>query len=114
MGELRYEISPEIFQRFPGYVRGVVVAHGVTNGPSPDALVGMLREAEASVRGRLTLEGVADHPGIKSWREAYRSFGAKWTAFRQPRQGMSRMPARRSSSWWPASAAGKGAGTSSP
>ena len=48
-----YSISPEIFARFPGYVRGVVVAHGVKNGPSPAELTQMLREAEASVRDRV-------------------------------------------------------------
>ncbi len=70
MSGLHYEIAPEIFARFPGYVRGVVVAHGVKNGPAPEALVAMLREAEASVRERLSLEGLAERPRIKSWRQA--------------------------------------------
>ena len=63
-------------------MRGVVVAGGVRNHPSPEALVQMLREAEASVRGRLKIEQVAETPRIKSWREAYRSFGAKPSEFR--------------------------------
>ena len=78
---LTYSISNEIFQRFTGYVRGVVVARGVRNHPSPEALVQMLREAEASVRGKLKIEQVAETPRIKSWREAYRSFGAKPSEF---------------------------------
>jgi len=79
---LTYSISAEIFKRFPGYVRGVVTARGVRNHPSPEALVQLLREAEASVRDRLKLEQVAETPCIKSWREAYRSFGAKPSEFR--------------------------------
>ncbi len=70
MGGLHCEIAPEIFERFPGYVRGVVVAYGVCNRPAPGALVAMLRGAEASVRERLSLEELAEHPRIKSWREA--------------------------------------------
>ncbi len=34
---LQYEIAPEIFERFPGYVRGVVVDRGVKDGPAPNA-----------------------------------------------------------------------------
>jgi hypothetical protein len=55
MSEYTYSISPDIFRMYPGYVRGVVIAHGVHNGFSPDGLVEMLRQAEESVRGRLTI-----------------------------------------------------------
>ncbi len=70
MSGLHCEIALEIFERFPGYVRGVVVGHGVSNGPAPHAVVARLREAEASVREQLSLEGLAEHPRIKSWRQA--------------------------------------------
>jgi DNA/RNA-binding domain of Phe-tRNA-synthetase-like protein len=90
MKELYYAISNDIFQRFPGYVRGVVVAHKVNNRPSPGELVQMLREAEESVRARLKIEQLADHPRIKSWREAYRSFGAKPSEFRSSIEAMAR------------------------
>ncbi len=82
MKALSYSISSEIFQQFPGYVRGVVVARQVSNRPSPDDLGGLLREAEESVRARLKIEQLAEHPRIRSWREAYRSFGAKPSEFR--------------------------------
>jgi hypothetical protein len=36
MKALTYSITKEIFQRFPGYVRGVVVAWGVRNRQSPE------------------------------------------------------------------------------
>ena len=83
-------IADEIFQRFPGYVRGVVVAHDVANGPSPPALVEMLRAAGASVRARVKGDAVAEEPRIKSWREAYRAFGAKPAEFRSSIEAMVR------------------------
>ena len=43
-----YSISPEVFARFPGYVRGVVIAYEVTNGASPAELV-----ADAARGGRV-------------------------------------------------------------
>jgi len=94
MEHYNYSISPEIFARFPGYVRGVVIAHGVTNGPSPAELVKMLREAEASVRDRLDPEQIAEVPRIKSWREAYRAFGAKPAEFRSSVEAMVRRALR--------------------
>jgi DNA/RNA-binding domain of Phe-tRNA-synthetase-like protein len=94
MSGLHYEIAPEIFERFPGYVRGVVVAHRVRNGPAPEALVAILREAEASVQERLSLEGLAERPRIKSWREAYRAFGAKPSEFRSSIEALARRALR--------------------
>ena len=49
MAGVNCSIADEVFARFPDYVRGVVVAHEVTNGPTPPALAAELRAAEASV-----------------------------------------------------------------
>jgi DNA/RNA-binding domain of Phe-tRNA-synthetase-like protein len=94
MSEYTYSISPDIFRMYPGYVRGVVIAHGVHNGFSPDGLVEMLRQAEESVRGRLTIETVAVEPRIAAWREAYRKFGAKPGDFRSSVEAMVRRALR--------------------
>ena len=90
MPPYRYSVSDEVFSRFPGYVRGVVVVHEVTNGPSPPQLVDLLREAEESVRSRLSLEQVAEEPRIKAWRDAYRAFGAKPSEYRSSVEAMAR------------------------
>ncbi|MEZ0395784.1 MAG: phenylalanine--tRNA ligase beta subunit-related protein [Anaerolineales bacterium] len=90
MAEHFYSISPEIFHMYPGYVRGVVIACGVHNGPSPEALIGLLRQAEASLRERLRLETIAEEPRIAAWREAYRRFGAKPSEFRCSVEAMAR------------------------
>jgi DNA/RNA-binding domain of Phe-tRNA-synthetase-like protein len=85
-----FRIADEIFQRFPGYVRGVVIAHELANGPSPQALLDLLREAEASVRARVKPDAVAEEPRINCWREAYRAFGAKPAEFRSSIEAMAR------------------------
>lgn len=90
MRQLFYTISDEIFRQFPGYVRGVVLAHGVKNEVSSLELVALLREAEESLRARLDLETLNDHPRIKPWREAYRAFGAKPSEFRSSIEAMTR------------------------
>ncbi len=90
MKDLYFTIDEEIFRRFPGYLRGVVVAEGVHNGSSPDELVGLLREAEASLRTSLSIDGLSDDPRFKAWREAYRSFGAKPSEFRSSIEALAR------------------------
>jgi len=95
--EVYYTVSEEVFNRFPGYVRGVVIAHGLTNGESPAELTALLRSAEESVRKEVKLEKVAEHPRIAAWREAYRSFGAKPSKFRPSIEAMVRRVLRNES-----------------
>jgi DNA/RNA-binding domain of Phe-tRNA-synthetase-like protein len=54
----------------------------------------MLREAEASVRARVSLEQIAEEPRIKAWRDAYRAFGAKPAEFRSSVEAMARRALR--------------------
>ncbi len=69
MKEIFYSITNDVFTPFPDYVRGVVVARGVKNGPSPAELTALLREAEEQLRGAFGSGDVAAHPRIASWRE---------------------------------------------
>jgi len=87
---LTYSISTEVFDKFPGYSRGVVLAFDVHNGPSPDRLVYFLRDAEQSVRNSITIEGIAEHARIKPWREVYKAFGAKPSEYRSSIEAMAR------------------------
>jgi len=87
---LTYSISTDIFDKFPGYCRGVVLAFDVHNGASPERLIKRLREVEASVRQQTTIENIAEHPRIKSWREAYKVFGAKPSEYRSSVEAMAR------------------------
>ena len=82
MRGLTYTIAADVFTRFPGYTRGVVLAYDVTNGPAPAELVAMLRTEEAALRSRLSLENLAEEPHLASWRQAFRQMGAKPSEFR--------------------------------
>lgn len=71
-------------------MRGVVIAEEVSSGPSPQELVAQLRQAEASLRQALQVQTLADHPRLKSWREAFRAFGAKPSEYRSSIEAMTR------------------------
>ncbi len=94
MAGVSFSIADEVFARFPAYARGVVVAYDVTNGPTPPELVRLLREAEAAVRSRLTLETLTTEPRISSWREAFRKSGIKPSEYRASVEAMARRALR--------------------
>ncbi len=85
-----YIVAEDVFTQFPGYHRGVVLGFGVNNGDSPSELVKLLRDEEASLRQRLNIELLLENERISSWREAYRSFGAKPSKFRPSMEAMTR------------------------
>jgi DNA/RNA-binding domain of Phe-tRNA-synthetase-like protein len=73
-----YHIEPALFQKYPGYVRGLVIVRRAINIESPiDEVLRMLLGAQKTIRQRTDLEPPAAHPRIAAWREAYRAFGAK-------------------------------------
>jgi DNA/RNA-binding domain of Phe-tRNA-synthetase-like protein len=55
---------------FPGYRAGVVLAEGVSNGPTDEA-------GEAALRAASARWTSLDHPHLAAWRAAFRAFGAK-------------------------------------
>lgn len=70
-----YHVSPELFERFPGYVRGVVVATDAINLEGPiDEAARMLAKTQEALRARTDLDG---HPNVAAWRAAYSAFGAR-------------------------------------
>jgi lysyl-tRNA synthetase class 2 len=69
-----YRVEPEIFDRFPRFYRGIVVARGIDNSRADLLAAQELRDEEAKVRA--AGEGVASHPRLAAWLEAYRGFGA--------------------------------------
>jgi DNA/RNA-binding domain of Phe-tRNA-synthetase-like protein len=88
--QIHYSIHPDVFTKFPGFVRGIVLAYDVKNGDSPDELVRELREEEDALRKKLTLETLTEHPSLKAWREAFRSLGMKPSEFRPSIEALAR------------------------
>jgi DNA/RNA-binding domain of Phe-tRNA-synthetase-like protein len=79
---MKYHVAPAIFEMYPGYVRGVVIADQLHNGEAENPeILALLRAAETEVRMRTDLEDVAAHPHIACWRAAYGKFGARPSKF---------------------------------
>lgn len=90
MKTLQYTISPAIFAKCPGYVRGLVVATGLSNTGSSAEIAEALRLAEAGIKLTTTLESLVASARIASWRDAFRQFGVNPSEFRPAHEALSR------------------------
>ncbi|MBU6389645.1 hypothetical protein KGQ71_03980, partial [Patescibacteria group bacterium] len=63
--------------RFPNTVLGVIVAKGIDNTGKNDEVTRLLQEVEAETIKRFDGKPISEDPTIQSWRQAYRSFGAR-------------------------------------
>jgi hypothetical protein len=84
---VRYGVSAEIFQRYPSYRRGVVIAHGLDNGPATPELLTQLRASEQQIRSALDPSAIADHPGSQ--------LGAMLSGLSAPSRPTSGRPSKR-------------------
>ena len=89
-----YSISPDVFARFPGYVRGVVIAHDVPTEPHRPRSCSCCARPRSRCAPGCRIEQIAEEPRIKAWRDAYRAFGAKPAEFRSSVEAMARRALR--------------------
>jgi len=75
-----FTYDPAIAARFPSIVGGVVHATGITNGPSPEALVDEFTAEQHAVRAQIGATSLSELPSLAAWRRAFRSFGVDPTA----------------------------------
>ncbi len=75
-----FRIEADVFQMFPEFCRGIVVATGIDNSRTCQEIQALLREQEEKVREDQTID-VQIHPRLQAWKEAYRKFGAKPNKF---------------------------------
>jgi DNA/RNA-binding domain of Phe-tRNA-synthetase-like protein len=76
---MEVRIEEEIFQEFPLFRRGIVVASGIQNQGGSEELEALLLEAVESA-GRRPIDVKAD-PRIAVWSEAHRRFGSNPNKF---------------------------------
>ena len=74
---MRFLISPEIFERFPGLHVGLVQADGLDNRGENEKIARLLRQQEQGIRSRYSSDTLSRLPLIAAWRRAYSFFGAK-------------------------------------
>jgi DNA/RNA-binding domain of Phe-tRNA-synthetase-like protein len=74
-------VSREVLDKFPQYIRGVVVARGVNNEGENPKLVELIQDAVADAVKDPSLQDIKNHPRIANWRKAYQDFGTNPNKF---------------------------------
>jgi DNA/RNA-binding domain of Phe-tRNA-synthetase-like protein len=74
-------VAKDVLNKFPNYIRGVVVAREVNNHGENQKLIELLRMAEDSATRDESLLDIKNHPRIASWRQAYADFGVNPNKF---------------------------------
>jgi DNA/RNA-binding domain of Phe-tRNA-synthetase-like protein len=85
-----FAYEPEILERFPGIVGGVLHATGVTNGPTPSSLAAAFTAEQAAVRARIGETPLSEMPSLAAWRRAFRGFGVDPTQYRSAAEALLR------------------------
>ncbi len=77
-----FRYAPEILARYPSVVGGVMLASGLSNGPSPDALLTEYAAEQEAVRSRIGETPLSQIPSLAAWRSVFRGFGLDPTQYR--------------------------------
>jgi DNA/RNA-binding domain of Phe-tRNA-synthetase-like protein len=88
MTSFRYH--PEIVARYPNVVGGVILADGMTNGPTPDALREAFFAEQQAVLRRLGDTPLSQIPSLSAWRGVFRGFGLDPTQYRSAAEALLR------------------------
>lgn len=68
-------IHSSVFERFPGYCRGIVIARGISNATTDPALTERLQAAERALRQTMPGEDWRSHPRVAAWLHAFQELG---------------------------------------
>jgi DNA/RNA-binding domain of Phe-tRNA-synthetase-like protein len=85
-----FRYDPELLERFPSIVGGLVHAQGVANGPSPPALATAYGAEQERAGERIGGESLGTVPSLAAWRRAFSAFGVEPTRYRSAAEALLR------------------------
>lgn len=77
---MKFCIEESVFQMFPQFCRGIVVASGIDNSRNCPEIEKLLSEQQETLRQDPGVD-LATHPRLLIWKEAYRRFGSNPNKF---------------------------------
>jgi DNA/RNA-binding domain of Phe-tRNA-synthetase-like protein len=88
MPNFRYH--PDILTRYPSIVGGVILARGMTNGPTPDGLLTAYQAEQQATLHRIGDTPLSQIESLVAWRRAFSSFGVAPTQYRSAAEALLR------------------------
>jgi len=72
----------DILAKYPNIVGGIIIANGMTNRPTPPAVLDLYRAEQEAVKARIGDTPLSQLASLAAWREVFRSFGVDPTQIR--------------------------------
>src|ERR1044071_5123965 len=72
---MKFQYHPDILARFPHLTGGVILAHGLHGGTTPDGLRAAYQAEQQAVIARIGTTGLSELPSLAGWRSGFRAFG---------------------------------------
>ena len=85
-----FRYDPDILERFPAVVGGVIHATGVHNLPTPPRLAAAFRDETLAVRTRIGETPLSELPTLAAWRKVFRGFAVDPTQYRSAAEALLR------------------------
>jgi DNA/RNA-binding domain of Phe-tRNA-synthetase-like protein len=86
----RFRYDPDIIERFPTIVGGVIHATGVHNDPTPPRLVAAFHDETLAALARIGDSPLSELPTLAAWRKVFRGFGVDPTQYRSAAEALLR------------------------
>jgi len=85
-----FQYDTGILTRYPTVVGGVILAQGMTNGPTPkDLQAAFIAEQQVTLQ-RIGASPLSQIPSLAAWRSVFRSFGVDPTQYRSAAEALLR------------------------
>jgi DNA/RNA-binding domain of Phe-tRNA-synthetase-like protein len=85
-----FRYDPQILERFPTVVGGVIYAAGVHNGPTSPGFAAAFDAEALAVRERIGETPLSELPTLAAWRKVFRGFGVDPTQYRSAAEALLR------------------------
>jgi len=88
MSTFRYH--PDLLTRYPALVGGVILAHGMTNQPTPPDLQQSYQAEQEEIKRRIGNTPLSELPSLAAWRRAFSAFNVNPTQYRSAAEALLR------------------------
>lgn len=85
-----FQYDTRILTRYPNVAGGVILAQGMTNGPTPKDLEEAFVDEQQATLKRLGDTPLSQIPSLAAWRTVFRSFGVDPTQYRSAAEALLR------------------------
>jgi DNA/RNA-binding domain of Phe-tRNA-synthetase-like protein len=85
-----FKYDTDILIRYPTIVGGVILARGMTNGPTPKELQAAFIDEQQATLQRIGATPLSQIPSLAAWRAVFRSFGIDPTQYRSASEALLR------------------------